>query len=79
MKDWILYHSRRNKKVHTTNPNYRGTIELKPSRTADKRGIRIINEIYMEDYLKQVVPSEMPQSFGVEALKAQAVALELMH
>ena len=24
--------------------------------------------------LKQVVPSEMPQSFGVEALKAQAVA-----
>lgn len=61
------------KKMHTTNPNYRGIMELKPSRTAS-RGIRIINEIYMEDYLKQVVPSEMPQSFGVEALKAQAIA-----
>lgn len=59
--------------MHTTNPNYRGIMELKPSRTAS-RGIRIINEIYMEDYLKQVVPSEMPQSFGVEALKAQAIA-----
>ena len=61
------------KKMHTINPNYRGIMELKPSRTAS-RGIRIINEIYMEDYLKQVVPSEMPQSFGVEALKAQAIA-----
>ena len=59
--------------MHTINPNYRGIMELKPSRTAS-RGIRIINEIYMEDYLKQVVPSEMPQSFGVEALKAQAIA-----
>ena len=61
------------RKAHTTNPNYRGIMELKPSRTAS-RGIRIINEVYMEDYLKQVVPSEMPQSFGVEALKAQAIA-----
>ena len=59
--------------MHTTNPNYRGFMEIKPSRTSSK-GIRVINEIYMEDYLKQVVPSEMPQSFGVEALKAQAVA-----
>lgn len=61
------------KRMHTTNPNYRGFMEIKPSRTSNK-GIRVINEIYMEDYLKQVVPSEMPQSFGVEALKAQAVA-----
>lgn len=61
------------KRTHTTTPNYRGSMEIKPSRTSS-RGIRVINEIYMEDYLKQVVPSEMPQSFGVEALKAQAVA-----
>ena len=28
----------------------------------------------IEKYLLQVVPSEMPKSFGVEALKVQAVA-----
>ncbi len=61
------------KRAHTTTPMYRGIMEVKPSRTSSK-GIRVINEIYLEDYLKQVVPSEMPQSFGVEALKAQAVA-----
>lgn len=61
------------KRAHTTTPMYRGIMEIKPSRTSSK-GIRVINEIYIEDYLKQVVPSEMPQSFGVEALKAQAVA-----
>ena len=61
------------KRAHTTTPMYRGIMEVKPSRTSSK-GIRVINEIYIEDYLKQVVPSEMPQSFGVEALKAQAVA-----
>ena len=34
----------------------------------------MINEVGMEDYLLQVLPSEMPESFGLEALKAQAVA-----
>ena len=34
----------------------------------------MISVVDMEDYLKQVVPSEMPRSFGVEALKVQAVA-----
>lgn len=61
------------RRAHTTTPMYRGVIEVKPSRTSS-RGMRVINEVYIEDYLKQVVPSEMPQSFGVEALKAQAVA-----
>jgi len=58
------------RKAHTSNPSYRGNIEL----VASGRNVRIINEVYIEDYLKQVVPSEMPESFGVEALKAQAVA-----
>ena len=30
--------------------------------------------IEVEEYLKGVVPNEMPTSFGLEALKAQAVA-----
>jgi stage II sporulation protein D len=35
---------------------------------------RLINLVGMEDYLKGVVPSEMPWRFAAEALKAQAVA-----
>lgn len=34
----------------------------------------IINKLNIEDYLMGVVPSEMPESFNFEALKAQAVA-----
>jgi len=33
-----------------------------------------INMVHMEDYLFSVVPSEMPASWHIEALKAQAVA-----
>jgi SpoIID/LytB domain protein len=34
----------------------------------------LVNDVRIEDYLKYVVPSEMPTSFGLTALKAQAVA-----
>lgn len=61
------------KRGHTSMPRYRGDMIVKPSKTNSK-GIRVINRVKIEDYLKQVVPSEMPESFGVEALKAQAVA-----
>ena len=61
------------KRMHTMSPQYRGDMIVKPSPTSAK-GIRVINRVKIEDYLKQVVPSEMPQSFGLEALKAQAVA-----
>ena len=37
------------------------------------RGIRIINQVDLESYLKGVVPSEMPADAPVEALCAQAV------
>ncbi|CAH0239045.1 Amidase enhancer [Peribacillus sp. Bi96] len=36
--------------------------------------IRPINHVYIEDYLKGVVPNEMPAQWHDEALKAQAVA-----
>lgn len=39
----------------------------------DSQGLVLINEVPMETYLKYVLPSEMPQNFGEEALKAQAV------
>ena len=50
-------------------PSYDGVIELRS--TAE--GIVIINELPVEDYLCGVVPSEMPSSYELEALKAQAV------
>ncbi|WPS86053.1 SpoIID/LytB domain-containing protein [Brevibacillus halotolerans] len=53
-------------------PKYRGVLEVKPSVSFGK--LSIINELSLEQYLLQVVPSEMPASFGDEALKAQAIA-----
>lgn len=51
-------------------PHYDGILEFYPS----DKGMMIINEIYMEDYLKKVVPSEMPSSGGLSSLECQAVA-----
>ncbi|MCH1625946.1 SpoIID/LytB domain-containing protein [Ferdinandcohnia quinoae] len=53
-------------------PSYRGTFEITSISGGDK--LNLINEVDLEDYLLQVVPSEMPASFGLNALKAQAVA-----
>ena len=50
-------------------PSYRGHIEL--LRTAE--GIAVVNELPLEEYLFSVVPSEMPSSYPLEALKAQAI------
>ena len=58
------------KKGHTSSPRYRGVITLIPRGSS----LRVINTLDIEKYLLQVVPSEMPKSFGVEALKVQAVA-----
>ena len=50
---------------------YRGQIEL----VCPKDGyFHIVNSLGVEEYLKGVVPNEMPVHFGLEALKAQAVA-----
>ncbi|MGN0158269.1 MAG: SpoIID/LytB domain-containing protein [Brotaphodocola sp.] len=50
-------------------PAYGGRLELIDT----DNGLILINELYLEDYLKKVVPSEMPSSYEKEALKAQAV------
>lgn len=49
---------------------YRGVIRLR--RTAS--GIDAINETSLDLYLRGVVPAEMPASWPVEALRAQAIA-----
>lgn len=46
---------------------YRGYLEILPSGW-------LVNVLNMEEYLLSVVPSEMPASYPLEALKAQAVA-----
>lgn len=65
-KDSILVNSIR--RSYGT-PAYNGTIEIRK----DTDGLLLINELYLEDYLTRVVPSEMPDSYEKEALKAQAV------
>lgn len=51
------------------NPVYEGSIEIIPK----KEGLEVVNELSLERYLTRVVPSEMPSTYGKEALKAQAV------
>ena len=50
-------------------PAYRGTLEI----AAGEDGLLIINELPLEEYLYAVIPSEMPVSYDLEALKVQAV------
>ena len=50
--------------------SYRGIIEFRPSGSS----ITAINVINLEQYLYGVLPAEMPHSWHIEALKAQAVA-----
>lgn len=50
-------------------PSYRGSLEI----VSYEQGLTIVNELPLEEYLYSVVPSEMPTSYGKEALKVQAV------
>ncbi|MBE7703056.1 MAG: SpoIID/LytB domain-containing protein [Cyanobacteria bacterium SIG28] len=51
---------------------YHGVFEVvqKP----DRSGFYLVNLVELQEYLKGVVPNEMPIRFGLEALKAQTVA-----
>jgi stage II sporulation protein D len=52
------------------NTLYRGSADL----IIKNNKLQVINIVDMEDYLKGVVPNEMPPSWPKEALKAQAIA-----
>jgi SpoIID/LytB domain protein len=52
-------------------PFYRGVIDFIP---ANAQGFYLVNTLDMQDYLKAVVPNELPIRFGMEAVKAQSVA-----
>jgi len=49
---------------------YRGTVSLVPRGS----GARTVNRVGMEDYVRSVVPSEMPTSWLPDAVRTQAVA-----
>lgn len=51
------------------NPKYRGSIEI----SQGEKGLLVINELPLEEYLYAVIPSEMPTYYGMEPLKVQAV------
>lgn len=52
-----------------TSIGYRGSVEVRRY----PEGFGVVNELSLEQYLYGVVPSEMPASYEVEALRAQAV------
>ena len=51
---------------------YHGAFEV--VQKEDRKGFYLVNLVETQEYLKGVVPNEMPVRFGLEALKAQAVA-----
>ena len=56
--------------VSVKNKWYRGNLMIQ-----NKDGkLTVINNVNIEDYIKGVVPSEMPSGWETEALKAQAIA-----
>ena len=54
-----------------TDALYHGAFEVTQK---DNTGFYLVNIVEIQEYLKGVVPNEMPVRFGLEALKAQAVA-----
>ncbi|HEY0344750.1 MAG TPA: SpoIID/LytB domain-containing protein [Solirubrobacteraceae bacterium] len=54
-----------------TDGRYRGNLELRPAAIG---GVSAINAVGLEEYLRGVVPGEMPPGWPAEALRAQAVA-----
>jgi peptidoglycan hydrolase-like amidase len=54
-------------------PPYRGELEVYPSEV-DATKVRLVNILSFEQYVPGVVVNESIASFGIEALKAQAIA-----
>lgn len=70
-EDTISFISMKQNVIELGGRRYRGNIKLKPSGNGK---MTVINELEIDEYLYGVVPKEMPASWPIEALKAQAVA-----
>ena len=55
-------------------PTYRGTFRLAHTNATTAGRLNVVNVVELEDYVPGVVANESIASFGIEALKAQAVA-----
>ncbi len=64
----ISVFSEKNKMIKINDRFYFGTITIYP-----ESSITVINSIPIETYLLSVLPSEIPATFKIEAMKAQAV------
>ncbi len=53
---------------------YRGALETVPTESA-RGSLNVINALALEQYVKGVMPNEVPPSWPIEELKAQAVAV----
>lgn len=52
---------------------YRGALEAVPS-DSDTGSLEVVNAVPVDQYVKGVIPNEMPPSWPLEALRAQALA-----
>lgn len=59
-----------NAPVIVNGKRYRGSLIIQPH----KAGLTVINRLLIDEYLYGVIPEEMPASWHIEALKAQAIA-----
>ena len=68
--DYVVLKAPSNGFVSAKDKWYRGILIIQNK----NKKLTVINDLDLEDYLKGVVPSEMPSSWELEALKAQAIA-----
>lgn len=72
----VIVKSKNNGKINVLNitrnrqPQYRGELYC----YLEEEGMVLVNELPVEEYLYGVVPSEMPSSYPLESLKAQAIS-----
>lgn len=58
---------------HGKAPNYRGYFEITRGHSSPAK-LSVVNILPLQDYLKAVVPNELPARYGLEAIRAQAIA-----
>jgi len=54
-------------------PSYKGYFEITRGYSSPNK-LSLVNVVSLQDYLKAVVPNELPARYGYEAVKAQSVA-----
>lgn len=69
-KNLIIRSNQQDGLVYVKRKWYKGNLSVSRKR----KGLTVINEIDVENYIKGVVPAEMPPSWNIEAHKAQAIA-----